>query len=148
MSEQIRREFTLPYSISKVKTAIENACRTGDSQINDRNPVFNTYDISLVKTLNVLRTTVTLKQISENECSFELSAMPGPQLTRMPNVTTTMIEEFLKRVGDFATGRLVLKVAPPITPAQARKNNMAAIVGTLIGLAIVGLLAYFLYFRK
>ncbi|MDR3715960.1 MAG: hypothetical protein P4L51_24395 [Puia sp.] len=148
MSEQIRREFTLPYPISKVKTAVENACRTGSSQINDRNPVFNTYDISLVKMLNVLRTTVTLKQISENECSFELSAMPGPQLTKMPNVTTTMIEEFLKRVGDFASGRLILKVAPPITPGQARKNKIAAITGTLIGLAIVGLLAYFLYFRK
>lgn len=74
--------------------------------------------------------------------------MPGPQLTKMPNVTTTMIEEFLKRVGDFASGRLILKVAPPITPGQARKNKIAAITGTLIGLAIVGLLAYFLYFRK
>lgn len=150
MSEQIRREFTLPYTIEKITRAIEDAARTstGSYQIKDRNPAFNTYSISIVRMLNVLATTITLRKLSETETTFELSAIPGPQLSRMPNVTSSMIEDLLKKVGDFAAGRLIVKEAPKLTPQQQKKNNAAVTVGLLIGVAITALLAYFVFFRN
>jgi hypothetical protein len=150
MSEQIRREFTLPYSIEKIKTSIEDAARTstGGYQIKDRNPAFNTYSISIVRMLNVLAATITLRKLSETETAFELSAIPGPQLSRMPNVTTSMIEDFLKKVGDFAAGKLVVKEALKLSPEQQKKNSRAATIGLLIGVIITALLAYFIFFRN
>jgi len=150
MSEQIRREFTLPYPIEKIKAAIEDAVRTstGGYQIKDRNPAFSTYSISIVRMLNVLATTITLRKLSEAETAFELSAVPGPQLSKMPNVTSSMIEDFLKKVGDFAAGRLIVKEGPKISPAQQKKNNRAATLGLLVGMIITALIAYFVFFRN
>jgi hypothetical protein len=59
-----------------------------------------------------------------------------------------MIEDFLKRVGDFAAGRLVVKIAPPLTPEQEeqkKKREGKAIVIMLIILAAMGYGLYRLF---
>ena len=126
MSEQIRREFTLPFSIEKIKTAITDTCRTspGGRQLNNYNAAFNTYSVTLVRNLYVLPTTITLKALSENETHFELSAIPGPHLTRMASFTSSMIEDFLKQIGDFASGKLIVKTTVPqkVNPPSAGKT--------------------------
>jgi hypothetical protein len=150
MSEQIRRQFTLSFPVERVKKAIEDACTgSGGHQIKNRNPAFGTYNIALVRMLNVLAVTVTVKAASDTETAFELSAMPGPQLSRMPSVTTSMIEDFLSRVGGFASGQYALPPpAAPLTPEQQeqkRKRESKAIVIMLIILAAIGYGLYKLF---
>jgi hypothetical protein len=146
MSEQIRRQFTLPYTADRVKKALEDACtNSGGHQIRDRNPAFGTYNIALVRMLNVLATTITVKAISDNECSFELSAVPGPQLSRMPNATTSMIEDFLKRVGGFASGQYVIPPPVKLTPAQLDKKKKAEGKVAIIIWIVVAAVIYGVY---
>lgn len=143
MSEQIRREFTLPFPIDKIKASIEDACLTsqGSYSIKDRNAVFNSYNMLLVKNLFWLPTTVTLRAISENETHFELSAIPGPKMTRMSTFTSSLIEDFLNRVGDYASGRYVAQPTPAGQPA-ATANKGCAILFLISGLAGIAA-AYF-----
>lgn len=147
MSDQIRRKFILPFPIAKVNKAIEDACTgSGGHQIQDRNPVFVTYKIALVRMLNVLSVTVTLKAVSERETAFELSATPGPQLSRLPSVTTSMIEDFLKRVGGFASGQYVLPPPQaPLTPEQQAQRNKRQGKAAIIILVILIAMGYGLY---
>lgn len=135
MSEQIRREFTLAFPIEKVKASIEDACRTstGSYVVNGRNPAFNSYNISLVKNLYVLPTTISLRAISENETHFEFSAIPGPRLTTMAYFTNELIEGFLGRIGDYASGRYV--VSPEIAGQLAPTNKGCAIFFIIVGAA-------------
>lgn len=132
MSEQIRREFTLAFPIEKVKNAIENAAHTsaGSYVINNRNEAFNSYSISLVKNLYALSSTISLRPVSENETHFEFSAVPGPQLTRMAHFTNSLIEDFLKRVGDYASG---VYTAQAIDPKQVPANKGCAVILVIAG---------------
>jgi hypothetical protein len=61
MPEQIRREFTFPFPIEKIKTAIEDTCRTGvgGAQVQNRNSAFNSYNSALVKNLYSWKATAT-----------------------------------------------------------------------------------------
>jgi hypothetical protein len=149
MSEQIRREFTLAFSLDKVKTAINDACRTspGGRQLKDYNAAFNTYSITLVRNLYVLPTTITLKALSENETQFELSAIPGPHLARMASFTSSMIEDFLKQIGDFASGKLVIKTTVPqsVIPPSAGRTAIGWVI--LIG-GLAFLVAVLWYISK
>lgn len=139
MSEQIRREFTIPFSIAKINAAIKDTCRTspGGRQLNDHNAAFNTFSVTLVRNLYVLPTTITLNSISENETHFELSAIPGPHLTRMASFTSSMIEDFLKQIGEFASGRLIVKAAPPKLAAPEGGPRQSNSFKTFILLIVV-----------
>lgn len=150
MSEQIKREFTLSFPMAKIKRAIEDTCSSsgGIFQVKDRNTVFNSYSLVFVKSLNVLPVTVTLKQHSESETIFELSAIPGPSFSRMPNVVTTAIEDFLKKVGEFASGRLVIRAPTPQENAnnRANGNRNTFILGVVV--LLLAIVAYFVYKQK
>lgn len=145
MSEQIRREFTLPFPVAKINAAINDTCRTspGGRQLNDYNAAFNTYSVTLVRNLYVLPTTITLKVLSENETHFELSVIPGPHLTRMASFTSSMIEDFLKQIGEFASGRLVVKPPVPMTPEQAKNGNFRAIIFFVACIVFAAVVIYF-----
>lgn len=151
MSEQIRREFTLAFPIEKVKASIEDACKTsqGSYSIKDRNAAFNSYNMLLVKNLYWLPTTVTLRAVGENETHFELSALPGPKLTRMSTFTTTLIEEFLGRVGDYASGRYVYTPPTHDQVVQAQAQEKSGGVGLLIIIiAVIAAAIMYIYSRK
>jgi|SRR6185437_3555964 len=150
MSEQIRREFTLPFPVSRIKTAIKDACRTspGGRQLKDYNEAFGTFSVTLVRNLYVLPTTITLKAVSENETHFELSAIPGQHLSRMGTFTSSMIEDFLKQIGDFASGKLVVQVPcprAPLTPEEERAANKRAAKGWVVLILILGAVGYGIY---
>ena len=146
MSEQIRREFTLAFPLDKVKTAINDTCRTspGGRQLKDFNAAFNTYSITLVRNLYVLPTTITLKALSENETQFELSAIPGPHLTRMASFTSSMIEDFLKQIGGFASGQLV--VAPVVPRVVVPTSPWRIAMGWLIMIGILAIVGAFFWY--
>jgi hypothetical protein len=86
---------------------------------------------------------VTVKAASDTETVFKLSAMPGPQLSRMPSVTTSMIEDFLSRVGGFASGQYVLPPpAAPLTPEQLEKKKKREGKAILIMLVVLAAIGY------
>lgn len=150
MSEQIRRDFTLPFPIEKINTAIRDTCRTspGGRQLTDYNAAFNTFSVTLVRNLYVLPTTITLNALSENETHFELSAIPGRHLSNMSTFTSSMIEDFLKQIGDFASGKLVVRITPPNTPLtdeQKREMKRKERKGWVILLVILAALGYGIY---
>ena len=149
MSEQIRREFSLPFPVAKINAAINDTCRTspGGRQLKDYNAAFNTYSVTLVRNLYVLPTTITLKALSENETHFELSAIPGPHLTRMASFTSSMIEDFFKQIGDFASGKFVVTAVVPQKVEPPSTGRVAVCWLILIGvLALIG--AVFWYISK
>lgn len=145
MSEQIRREFTLSYPIEKVKQAIVDTCRTspGGRQLKDHNAAFNSYSVTLVRNLYVLPTTITLKVISENETHFELSAIPGPHLTRMVQFTSSMIEDFLKQIGGFASGQLIVQQPTAGAPPTQKVSTGKALIFFIICIAFAAAIVYF-----
>lgn len=147
MSEQIRREFTLQFPMAKVKTAITDTCRTspGGRQLKDFNEAFNTYTVTLVRNLYVLPTTITLKTLSENETHFELSAIPGPHLTRMASFTSSMIEDFLKQIGGFASGQLIVQAAKP-QPSGPPPSAGRKALGWLIMILVFSAMGLFLWY--
>lgn len=142
MSEQIRREFVLNYPLDKVKKAIEDACKSSAAsfQIKNRNAEFNSYSISLVKMLSVLPITVQLKKISEGETGIDLSAVAGPQLSRVPNFVSEMLDTFLAKVGDFVSGRLTLKLQQPAAAENKISHLKAGIIIWIIVVLLVGLI--------
>jgi|HubBroStandDraft_1064217.scaffolds.fasta_scaffold756393_1 hypothetical protein len=143
MSEQIRRDFTLNYSLQKVKVAIEDTCRTstGSYQIKDRNQVFNSYSISLVKMLTVLPITIGLNAVSETETKFSLSAVPGPQLSRNPYMTNEMLDAFLGKMGYLLSGKVVVKTTVRQISGRIRWIRIlifwAIVIGTVIGVVLL-----------
>lgn len=141
MSEQIRREFTLGYPLEKVKKAIEDTCRTnaGSYQIQNRNDVFNSYSISLVKMLSVLPVQIQLKKVNDTETIVEFTGSPGPQLSRVPTFVSEMVDPFLDKIGGFVSGKLIVKEAIPLTKEQVRKGNTFAVIFFII--AVGGLIA-------
>lgn len=141
MSEQIKREFVLNYSIEKVKKAIEDACSTstGSYQIKARNDAFGTYSIALVKMLSVLPVTLEIKRLGDNETEVNLSAVAGPHLSRTPTFLSEMIEGFLTKVGDFLSGRLVVR-APVQRQPPSRKRILLGyfiLIGVISGIIAV-----------
>jgi hypothetical protein len=143
MSEQIRRDFTLNYPLQKIKVAIEDTCRTstGSYQIKDRNPVFNSYSISLVKMLTVLPITIGLNAVSETETTFSLSAVPGPQLSRNPYMTNEMLDAFLGKMGNFLSGKLVVKTTAPQKSGPSQRIRIlilwAIVIGIIVGVVLL-----------
>ena len=76
----------------------------------------------------MLTSTVTVSAISETETRFEFSAIPGPQLTRLPHISSASIDGFLKDVGDFASGKLVVRLptAEDIANKESWKDDIAS----------------------
>lgn len=150
MSEQIRREFTLSFPVDKIKQAIEDACRTstGSYQIKDRNAVFNSYSVSLVKMLSVLPITIQLKKVSETETLIDLSAVTGPQLSKSPTFVSQMIDEFLKKVGDFVSGKLIVNTTPPksatIDDPPRQQNVGKTFLLLIVVIGMIGALIYWM----
>lgn len=148
MSEQIRREFHLAFPLERVKQAIEDTCRTGGVtyQLRSKNEAFNSFSISIVKGVYILPATVSLSEISERETKFEISAIPGPNLTKMPTVTTAAIEGFLQKIGDFAAGKLIVQVpTPEQLLVQNRKAGKGLLLALLIAAAIIAYAIHVLY---
>lgn len=145
MSEQIRREFNLPFPLVKIKAAIEDACRINNTKYlnKERNRAFNSYSISLIKNLYALASTVTISAISETETRFEFSAIPGPQLTRLPHITSASIDGFLKDVGDFASGKLVVRPPTAEDVAKQRKAGKTILLLMLLGVLFAAVVLYF-----
>lgn len=148
MSEQIRREFTIPFSIAKVKKAIEDACSVSGNGIilAAKNPTFNTYTINIVKGLYVLPTTVSLREATPESTIFELSAIPGKNLSTMPGTTTAAIDGLLQKVGDFASGRLIIGKVTPEDVARQNRQAKNTLIFLVLGIAFI--IFCFFYLKK
>lgn len=108
MADQIRRTLRIGFPVEKIERAIVDTCqsRPGRYQIRNCSEALKTYNLSLVKNLYVLAVSVSLLVLAEDETEISFSAMPGPQLGRMPSFTASLIDDFLNEVGDRASGKI------------------------------------------
>lgn len=149
MSEQIRREFTLNVPTSKLHQALNDTIQINNTRylLKSKNEAFGSYSISIIKNLYVLAATVTVKSLPEGQSHMELSAIPGPQLQRMPGTVTAMIDEFLQVVGDFATGKLVIRPLSQGELVAQNKKTKNALIFMLLLLLAIGVAFYFVFFN-
>jgi hypothetical protein len=149
MSEQVRREFTLDVPAAKLHQAINDALRTNNSRylLKSKNETFGSYSVSLIKNLYVLAATITVSAVTEAQTRFELSALPGQQLQKMPGMVSGMIEEFLQVVGDFATGKLIVREVMQSKGRQRAKSSWGGPLTIIFITIIIAVLMYFMWGR-
>lgn len=141
--EQIRRDYTLNYSIDKIKESIEIVCNnsTGSFQIKSKNEAFNSYSFSFVKMLSVLPVNIQLIKISDEQTRIDLSATPGQSLSRTPTFTNGMLDTFLDLVSKVITGQIIYK-PKIITQSDKNKSTFGATLFLIVALIILSLVIY------
>jgi hypothetical protein len=145
MSTDIRREFELPYDLKTVKKAICDTCATGGTayQMKNSNEAFNSYTITIIRTLNVVTASISLAD-SEGKTMFILTAGLGPNLSKHPAIANGMVDGLLTQIGNFAAGKLV---ARPLTQEQIKKKGRSTLLTLGIAVGAIVLLVIYVFFK-
>lgn len=113
MSDQIRREFTVNYSIDHVMKSIEAVCATKPSVYGlKKNDAFNSYSLMLAFNLYAFPVAIQLKKITETSTTIILEATLGTNTRQMPTATNKCIDDFLGLVGRSLKGENLAQSIP------------------------------------
>ncbi|HET6255809.1 MAG TPA: hypothetical protein VFE32_17160 [Puia sp.] len=148
--EQIRREFTIEYPIAKLRAAIESACagNSGKYLLTDRNPIFNTFSVSVIKGLYVLPVTLTLIKKCDEETTVEVSAISGPGMSRIPTIMSAAIDELLREVGYGTTGELEIRREEARERKRSVNRQISLILTAIVVISAIGFAIYIIHLRR
>ena len=98
----VERNFNVDFSIEDVKSAIDKLSSASiHYKIDSKNDVFNSYTMAMVSGLTVVRPTIQLKKISDNETNVFMNCILREGNTISQN---ELLDKYFNLLGSYLAG--------------------------------------------
>ena len=138
ITERPKREFTVPYPITRVQTALNDILRLNKYVIYKNDPVLNYWRLGLTRLLNTGILNITILKIDENttNCKFEMENNPGSNTPT--SILDSMMNDYLSLFSDLVSGKKVITIKKLDNGALRKARLKALIILFLVIGFIVG----------
>jgi hypothetical protein len=109
ITQSPRRELTLNFPIDKIKKSIAEITRLPQFILRDKNELFGTYKVAIVRGFKVGIMNITLNAVDENksQCVFEMFNAVGGNTS--PASFSLLQDDFLQYLANHLEGKTVIK---------------------------------------